>query len=252
MAPKIHELLAVETSLANTADAVLKETTKVFINKPTLFLGSTKSHQIFDDLQQHLVQAPEVKEVEDTVPNQLDFLAKHIAPYWDVLLQKEAANQHAKADIIINGEVLAKDVPAIVLLSLEKKLTALMPLYTAVPTLNAAESWNIDPTYSKPNVYCTRHAEERQQTQNVEEYIIVAQATDKHPAQVAKQTKTNIIGKYIVNSFSGAIPSIEKANKLGRLTALIRAVKTARQRANEQEVNTSLKIGDALLSYING
>ena len=48
------------------------------------------------------------------------------------------------------------------------------------------------------------------------------------------------------------ITSLDKAEKLQRLTGLIRAVKEARQRANATSVNQELKFGKVLLDYING
>ena len=55
--PKIHELLAVSSNLAATADQVLKDTIRSFTNKQALFTGEQKSHEIFDDSQQHLIAA---------------------------------------------------------------------------------------------------------------------------------------------------------------------------------------------------
>ena len=250
--PKIHELLAVEASLATSADQTRNDTIKVFTSKQGLFSGLTKVHQLFDDEQQHLVQAPETKAVETTVQHELDFVAKHAAPYLDVMLQKEAANQKAVADIIIDGTVIAKNVPSIVLLSLEKKLQQLMPLYTAIPTLDSSKLWAIDPAYTIPNVYRTVNPEERQQTQTIKDFQTVAPATDKHPAQVVQVEKTTQIGKYVITGFTGALTSSEKSAKIERLTQLIRAVKAARQRANEQEIDPTLRIGKALFDYING
>ena len=249
--PKLHELLAVENGLAETANRISKEVAKTLETKQSLFAGLNKAHTIFDDQQQHLVQVPEIKEVESTVAEQLDFLSQHLVAYYDVSLQKEEANQRAFADIVIDNVVIAEKVPSIVLLAMEKKLLALTAVYNVIPTLYSAKAWEIDTTYSKPFVYRTKHTTERQQTQTAKDFQIVAPATDKHPAQVAQVEKTSIIGKYTITDYSGATTPLDKANKLQRLTKLLRAVKAARQRANDVEVTTTLRFGKALLDYVN-
>jgi len=252
MSTKLHELLAVETSLAQTANRVQKEATKVLGTKETIFAGMTKAHQLFDEKNQNFVQATEIKEVQSTVHEQLDFVGNELARYWDVGLQKEEANQRAKADIVIGDETIASDVPSIILLGMEKKLESLLSLYNALPTLDASKAWVADTTYAKPNVFVTKNATERQHSITGWEWKEVSAATKEHKAQIEKVEVTEVVGKYIVNDYSGAITSLDKAEKIQRLTALIRATKKARQRANGVQVETDLRFGKALVDYING
>ena len=252
MATVLHELLAVENGLAETANRVQKETTKTLGTKETLFTGLNKSHIIFAEENQHLVQAPEIKEVQSTVDEQLLFLGSNLARYWDVTLQKETTNQHAKGNITIGGIDIATDVPAIVLLSMEKKLTALLATYNAIPTLDSSKSWDVDAGHAKLGVFRTAHPRENQHTVTYKTWEEVSAATKEHKAQIVQVEKTDVIGKYVLVDYSGALTSLDKANKLKRLTQLIAAVKTARQRANNQEVDTTATFGSALLDYING
>ncbi len=249
---KLHELLAVENGLAETANRISKEVAKTLGNKQAIFTGMTKAHTIFDEEKQHLKQATEIKEVESTVDEQLDFLATEIASYWDVSLQKEVANQNANADIIVDGVTLVSGVPSIVLLGMEKKLTALLTVYNAIPTLDAARAWEVDPAYAKAGVYRTKHITERQQSVTTKVWKEVSAATVQHKAQITQDEEIEVVGKYSITDFSGAISSYDKAKRLQRLTALIRAVKTARQRANTAEVDTSRTFGKELLNYVNG
>ena len=251
MPTQLHELLAVEQGLAETANRITKETTKTLVSKQSIFEGMNKAHTIFADDQQHMVQAAENKEVQSTVNEQLDFLNVSLSQYWDVTLQKEEANQRAKADIKIDGVVIAADVPAIVLLGLEKKLISLLAVYNGIPTLDAATAWEEDPSNAKANVFRTKFPTERQQSQTKKVYREISAATVQHKAQIAEVEDTDIIGKYTVTEFSGAISSANKADKLAKLTALTRAVKQARQRANNTAVITDLTIGATLLGYIN-
>lgn len=78
----------------------------------------------------------EHKEMVTTVHDKLDYmLNQHIVPYLDAVLQKERANQDAKADIVVDGIVLAKDVPATFLLGLEEKLKRVHEVLDKIPTL---------------------------------------------------------------------------------------------------------------------
>jgi len=248
----LHELLAVETGLSETANRVQKETTKTLATKETIFAGMVKAHVLFDESLQHLTQATESKEVQSTATEQLDYAATEIARYWDVTLQKEDANQKAKADIVVGDTVIAKDIPAIVLLSMEKKLTSLLALYNALPTLDASKSWIKAEGYPVANVFVTKNQRENQQSITEKTWVEVSPATKEFKAQLVQQEKTTVVGKFVIDEFSGALTSLDKAEKIQRLTATIRAVKTARQRANTQVVDTTKKFADSIFGYING
>ncbi len=248
---QLHELLAVEQGLAETANRITKEVTKTLSTKQTLFAGMSKKHIIFAEENQHMVQATENKEIQSTVEEQLSFLNTHLVGYWDVTLQKEEANQRANADIIINNVTIATAVPAIVLLGMEKKLTSLLAVYNGIPTLDASTAWQIDPAYAKQGVFRATSPIERQQSVTKRDFKEISPATQYHKAQVAEIETTDIIGKYVITDFSGAISSFDKAEKLAKLTTMIRAVKQARQRANNTDVNTTITIGAAILNYIN-
>ena len=252
MTTKLHEILAVETGLAETANRVQKETTKTLETKRTIFSGLLKAHVIFNDENQHLVQANDVKEVESTVDEQLEYAGNEIGRYWDSIFKKEEANQRAKADIIIGDEVIATDIPSIVLLSMEKKLSSLLGMYNAIPTLDAAKAWEPDATYPKDNVFRTKHDRETQQAITTREFKEISPATVQFKAQIVEVPSTDVVGKFIHTEYSGSLTSLDKAEKIQRLTALQRAVKQARQRANAVEVNNELQFGKALLNYING
>ena len=248
----LHEILAVETGLAETANRVQKETTKTLENKKTIFTGLLKAHELFADEDQHKTQANESKEVESTVKEQLDYASVEIGRYWDSIFKKEEANQRAKADIIIDGQVIVEGIPSIVLLSMEKKLSSLLGMYNAIPTLDAAKAWEPDTTYFKKDVFRTKHNRETQQAVSVKDFQEISPATVQFKAQVVEFVKTEVVGKFIQTDYSGMLTSVDKAEKIQRLTALIRAVKTARQRANTTEVNQELRFGKELLDYING
>jgi len=248
----LHEILAVETGLSETANRIQKETTKTLATKETIFAGMVKAHVLFDESLQHLTQATESKEVQSTATEQLNYATTEIARYWDVTLQKEEANQRAVADIIIDGVSIVSAVPSIVLLSMEKKLTSLIALYNAIPTLDASKSWIKAEGYPVANVFVTKNQRENQQSLTEKTWVEVSPATKEFKAQLVQQEKTTVVGKFIIDEFSGALTSLDKAEKIQRLTSLIRAVKTARQRANMTEVDTGRTFASELFNYING
>ena len=247
---QLHELLAVEQSLATNSVACAKSVARNLAGK-TLFTGLTKSHERFSEEEQHLTAATESKEVQSTVDMQLDFMATEMSKYFDVYASKEATNQTAKADIVIDGVTIGKDIPATVLLGMESKLDKLVELYKALPTLDASTSWEAAPEASLPGIYRTKHATETFQTQTEKKYNVVVQPTQHQAAVVDKYDEVTNVGKYTRIDFSGAITSFDKAERLARLGALIRAVKKARQRANCAEVVTLENFGASLFDYIN-
>ena len=247
----LHEILAVEQGLSETATRITKEVTKILSSKQSLFAGMEKHHAIFAEDQQHLVQAPEIVEVQSTVGQQLDFLSTHLIDYWNVLARKEEANQRASADIIDeDGVTIAKNVPAITLLSLEKKLTSLVGTINAIPTVDSAVSWAPAEDAAIPGIYRTINPVERQQTVQTSKWVEVSPATPQFKAQLAEVADISIIGKFTVTSYSGALTPLEKAKRLEKITKLIRAVKTARQRANQVDVDNSITTGANIANYL--
>jgi hypothetical protein len=79
--------------------------------------------------------------------------------------------------------------------------------------------------------------------------VVLYEATDKHPAQVKESTEDVAIGKYVQTDWCSMISPAEKSRVMGRVDALIRAVKQARQRANNVDV-LKVKIGKSLSDYI--
>lgn len=247
---KLHEVLAVESSLALVAVKLFKESIRT-LSKDNLFTGEVKSHTMFGDENQHLVQATQSRAVTSTVMENLKYTFNEgFAPYWDAVAQKDDANQRAKADIIIDGIVIAKDVAGTTLLGLEAKLSSLLEMFNAIPTLPPGIVWEVDST-QKEGIYRNPILEERMQSVKVPDHKVLYEATQHHPAQIEKYESTQNIGKFTLASFSGMVPPIEKANLIKRLQSLISATKQARQRANCVEIN-DVHIGKSLTDYLLG
>jgi len=244
--PKLYEVLAVENTLHQAAKKLMDESVRS-LGKENLFNGMTTKLNMFDAEQAHL-NTTETVELVTTVDENLDYIINPIAQYWDAVLQKDASNQNARADIIIDGTVLAADVPATFLLGLESKLGDIRKLYEKIHTLAPGFKWVLD-EQERPGTYKTT-APVRFKTEKDTEFRIVVAADEHHPAQVRELPRTQNVARYDTTKICGFLTPLEKAVRIKRIDTLLRAVKKARQRANSVDL-TNAHIGEYLFAYIN-
>lgn len=245
---KLHEVLAVEQDLEKVATNIVNEAAVTFSKKANLFSGTVKTAEMFDD--DAVTPAPEVIKLEETVPSKLDYVGASVARWLDAVAQKEATNQTARADLIVNGETLAENLPATFLLGLETKLKKLRVMYVALPTLPPGVTWDEAPDEGE-GVYRTRNPQERFITQKVPVSKVMYDATPEHPAQIEKWTEDVKVGRYLLQSTSGMITPAQKSEILGRIDALLQGAKSARMRANSVDV-VPVEVGKTLMDFING
>jgi hypothetical protein len=244
---KLHELLAVEGDLHGIAKKMMDETIKTF-GKPEHFQGYHKHLEMFNEEEQGKVVADEYKEMVTTVPDKLEYLGKSVANYFDAVLQKEATNQNAKADLVIDGVVIGTDVPATFLLGLENKMKELRNVLEAAPTLPPGNAWEKDETLGN-GVYRLVNPVVTMKTAKQIQHKVLYQATDKHPAQIEKWDEQVNVGKYITNVQNGMLSPADKSRILGKCDKLIQAVKKARMQANNTDV-VSATIGEKIFDFI--
>lgn len=246
MGTKLHEILAVEPDLQNVAHKVTEEAKITFIKRPNHFFGFHKRLKNFDD---DASDAPEEHgEITTTVFDKLEYVQEHVARYLDVVAEKERTNQEARADVVIDGKKLLTDMPATFLLGLESKLKRVREMYETIPTLPPGTEWNADPSIGE-HVYKARYPEEKTKTMKTFQHKVLYEATDRHPAQIERWEENIPVGTYITERWTGLISSAEKSIYLGRIDRLIRAVKKARQKANNIEI-VKMEVGKTLFDYI--
>lgn len=246
----LHELLAVESELEGTASKIQEEAEKTFKDRTHHFLGFVKNFRPDDDEDQMNELPSEHQEIVTTVSDKLDYVEGHMVRYWDALLQKEIANQNAKADIIIDGKTLAKDVPVGFLLGMESRLKRYRNVLSVIPTLDPGIAWDKDLTKdASGNTYVTRNPEETTRTIQRPGFRVMYEATHEHPAQIEKFMEKVRVGIFKKITWSGMVSPAEKSQLLGRLDKLIREVKKARMRANTVKVE-SVKISDVFIDFI--
>lgn len=244
---KLHELLAVEADLDGAHRKILLETATTFTKKADHFQGFHRSTHM---LREDGIDYPEtIKAIDTTVDAKLDYMSKTEIRYFDALLQKEATNQVAMADLIIDGVTIAKNLPATYLLGMESRLKSLRGVYDAIPTLAPGLTWDED-TQKGKGVFVSRYDDKKLKTETVVEPVVFYEATKEHPAQVKESSKTNTVGTIITKHWSGMITPAHKSALLGKVDKLIRGMKQARQRANSTEIIKST-VGKELFDFIN-
>lgn len=244
---KMHELLAVESAVTANFQRDLEETLKV-LARPDHFQKQVAQKTFFAEEDQKL-NVSETKDITTTVAERLNWFSGAAEKYLDVIIQKDKTNQKAVADIALDdGTVVAADVPATTLLALETKLQDLRKVFVAVPTLPSGIMWEWD---AAENLWKTKEPVVTFQTKKTAKAVVLYEATKEHPAQVKEVFEDVPVAKITKDTYNGMLTSAQKAEVLGRLDTLLKAVKQARQRANNVDADKT-KIGPAITKFLLG
>lgn len=247
---KLHEVLAVEQGLQTAAKKINEETIRTFGKKDEHFVETTRTVIHFADEDEKL-NTSETKAMVTCVFEKLLYNQVSNIRALDAYLQKEATNQKASADLVVGDQTLATAVPATVLLGLETKLAELRAVYEAIPTLAPGPTWESDlEARSAGGVYRAAAPDVTFRTRKTVKPIVMAPATREHPAQVQAISEDVPVARITTTHKSGMITSAQKSDLLERVDRLLRAVKRARQRANNTEVERR-NIGKVLFDYLH-
>ncbi len=246
---KLHELLAAEKTVASAWNALQAETEKKLGNDH-FFQGHTKSLKMIEDSSANEAieaAAADHKEVPTNVFDTLHYAFSIFANAENLQFQKNMTNTQALATVMYQGKPLFENLPVDQLLGLEARLAKIRAIMLAVPTLDAAKRW----TRNGNSPSWVSEPEHSTKTEKIMVPVVLAAATDKHPAQVKESTKDNVVGKFTQVRFSGAATAIQKAEAIKRVDELLVEVKQARMRANETVVSPTLdRIGDKLAALL--
>lgn len=248
---KLHEILAVEADKEGIAQRIIDETKNIFKSKHSLFQGFNKKLVMKEEGHEMAEKAgSEQLIVSTTVNARLDYTCKSIIAWLDVVSAKEHTNQsNAKADLIIDGKVLVKDLPATFLLGMETKLKKIREIYNLMPTLPPGVQWIPDAVI--PDTYNVKDPEVKSKTKKTPQFRIMDKATPHHPAQIEKWTEDTVVGTFTTTHSSGMITAQRKMRLLGRVDILQQAFKQARQRANNVDIAPATDVGKIIFDYIN-
>ena len=248
--PKLHEVLAVESDLESQSSKIMMEATSTFTKKAPHFMAHHKWLEMFDEGRKLEEQgATEHKDIVETVDGKLGHVWGHFGRYLNTIAQKERTNQDARADLIVEGEVLIEDAPATLLLGLESRLKKLREVYNAIPTFSPGIKWEPDPNRGK-GIYKAEHLQTANKTEKVPRHKVLVEPTKEHPAQIEKWMENVAVGVFKAENWTSMVSPAKKAEWIGRIDTLLRSVKKARQRANNTPL-VKVKISEPLRKFIH-
>jgi hypothetical protein len=246
MSVKMHELLAVNDDLKGQATKTRGDLISTFNNKSHLFRKKVVTFRPNTEGATPITEAQ--SDIQTTLSKEIDWVNQYIAKAMDAGYQIDIGNTHAKADLTV-GDVTIKDVPATYLLQLEKHLVQVRELAVAIPTLDPAQGFNPDSASGK-GIWKAREVV-KERTKKEKKVLTLAQATDKHPAQVQVYDADVPTGTLLEQEWSALTTPALKSEVLSRCDTMIQAVKKARSRANAHEVDvTTAHVGKQLLDYV--
>jgi hypothetical protein len=251
--PVLHEILAVEQDLKGNAERARTATLESFRSKHNQFTGIRRTFRPFAveedsaELGGERVEADTklAKTVAGELARALDTVASAITAGFQI----DEANTRAKADIVVDGEVVAKDMPATFLLQLERRLREVRAVLREAPCFDSVRPWVVDADAELEHVLkadpvvTIRKARTRK-------YNVMYEATKEHPAQVDVIEVDAPVGEIRSYEWTGKLSTAKKAALLDKLDSLMAAVKQARSRANTVEVNTADRVGSLITDFL--
>jgi len=240
--PKLNQILAVEKQ---TKTNVHEQVTALhqILQKEPLLNGISRTYSPVDEEGEKF--PPENVQVQVRVEDNLKEIAKHMVSLFDITIARDSANCSAKADVVVDGVAILKDVPATYLLWLEKQLTDLHTHIVKLPTLPQSEVWTFD---SNQNCFKT-DVTQTAKTKKIPRPFVKAEATKEHPAQVEVVHEDKVAGYWSTIKYSGSIPRTRAQALRDRIEKLMAAAKVAREQANLVEV-PKVAAGQAVFDYL--
>ncbi len=226
---RLNQIIAVEKGVKSRSFQELTDAHQA-LQKPALLAGIARTYRPKDEEGEQL--PPESTKVQVKAEEIIRQTTGILTRLFDVTATKDWTNCVAKADVVIDGEPLLRDVPVAYLLFLEKQLVDLHTFVRKLPVLDAAESWSYD---ASADCFAT-DATQTTRTKKIPRNHVKAEATEKHPAQVEVYYEDVVVGYWKTVKFSGALPAKRVNELLERVEKLQQAVKFAREEANSAEV----------------
>lgn len=242
---KLNAVIAVAKGIKSRSCSVVSDLYKT-IQKPELFEGLVRNYRKLDDGDVDLPS--ERKVVQFRTKDILSALRVSKSELIDVTAQMEIANTQAKASVWIDGKEILPELPAIVLLPLEKELVDLRTFIEKLPILDHGEAWKPKPD-DNTGLWVTE-VSSTHRTKKVPKPVTLYEATDKHPAQTTLLQEDIIAGYWDTTKLSGAMKKLDKEAILERVEKLLNAVKQAREEANDAPAPQKGGYGAKIFDYL--
>lgn len=243
MTTKLNQIIAIEKGIKARSYSDLSELNKI-VQKPDLFNGFSKQYQSKDDDGETL--PPENKRVQFVTTDVLRSVERSLSELFDVTARKDYTNCVAKADVVVDDEVIVTQAPVSFLLFMEKQLTDIRTFVSNLPVLDESENWKKD---DNSGLYKTDDVQTHR-TKKVIKPIVLYPATPEHPAQTQLVNEDVIAGFWTMVKTSGAMPKPAKQKLQEKVEKLLRATKEAREYANISDEVTVPEVGSSIFNYI--
>ncbi len=239
---RLNQIIAVEKGVKSRSFQELTESHHV-LQKPALLAGIARTYRPKDDEGEQL--PAESTKVQMKAEEMIQQTATILTRLFDVTATKDWTNSVARADVIVDGQVLLSQVPVTYLLFLEKQMVDIHTFVKKLPTLDASETWAFD---ASADCWATEPVQ-TVKTKKIPRNHVKAEATDKHPAQVEVYYEDVVVGFWRTVKFSGSLPAKRVSELLERVEKLQQAVKFAREEANNTEA-VEQKVGDRIFQFL--
>lgn len=227
---KLNQVLAVSKTVKNETMRALTKAHQD-VQKPALMSGIIRTYQAIDEDGETL--PPESAKVQLKAEAVIQDVKAQLSRLFQVTGTIDMTNSQARADVIVDGQVLLTGVPATHLLFLEKQLVDLHTFVAKLPVLDPQWEWEMDPNIG----VFTTDARTTSRTKKVPKTHVAYPATPEHPAQVVSYQEDIISGYWTTRNLSGALRQTDVSQMLRRVSLLQEAVKKAREEANMAPVS---------------
>lgn len=239
---KLNQIIAVEKGVKSQSLRDLTDAHQL-LQKSSMMAGISRTYRPKDEEGEQL--PPEATKVQVKAEEVIRRTVEVLTRLFDVTATKDWANTQAKADVVVDGQMLLSQVPATYLLFLEKQLVDLHTFVRKLPALDAAETWVFD---SSADAWATEPVQTTR-TKKIPRNHVKAEATEHHPAQVEVYYEDVVVGHWRTVKFSGSLPARRINELVERVERLQQAVKFAREEANSLEIQDQ-KMADKIFKYL--
>lgn len=257
---KLNVLLALTDTLRVKFKNMLADHTKFYAKAQGSFLGTKATYIPREDAIDEPTKRKIVK-VVTTVDEKIDYFVKESAEFVDALFAQEKTNALglAKANLVVNGENWG-EFTSLELLRLKSLLEAsdlgkIEEMIANIPVRSDSQIWERTDAedYVGRNIWETPLVSGISRTTVKEEYILEdpnLKAGVAYTPKTAVRTKSQDIGDYTTQDFSGEWSHRERAGALKRRNDLIVAVTRALKEANDCEAVSSDLTASKIFGYI--
>lgn len=257
---KLNVLLALTDTLRVKFKNMLADHTRFYSKSQGSFLGSKSTYVPKEDAVDEPSRRKTIK-VVSTVDEKIDYFIKESEDFIDALFSQEKTNAIglAVAELVVNGDSWGS-FTSLELLRLKSLLEnsdlgKMEEMLASIPVRSDAQRWDKTTAedYVGRNVWETPLVTGTARTTVKEEYILEdpnLKAGVAYTPKVAVRTKSQDVGDYSTQEFSGEWSHRERTGALKRRNDLIVAVTKALKESNDCESVESDLTANKIFGYI--